>query len=62
MSAKSYLLSFELPFTQQFSGVNYIVTQMTVITAIYNEELSHYTPLIANFTQLLATICSAYVI
>jgi hypothetical protein len=36
MTWKSYLLSFELPLTQQLTGVNFLTTQLTAITAIYN--------------------------
>lgn len=61
MNWKSYFLSFELPLTQQFTGVNFIVTQMTAITAIYDQSLSHFTALIANVVQLIGTALSAYV-
>lgn len=62
MTARSYILSFELPLTQQFTGVNFIVTQITAITAIYDQPLSHFTGLIANFVQFAATAFSAYLL
>ena len=62
MNWRSYFLSFQLPLTQQFTGANFIVTQMTQITAIYDEPLSHFTGLMANFIQFVATMCSAYVL
>lgn len=55
MTWKSYLLSFELPLTQQLTGVNFIVTQVTAITALYDEKFSHFTGLIANVVQFIAT-------
>ena len=48
--------------TQQFTGANFIVTQMTQITAIYDKPLSHFTGLMANTVQFIATMCSAYVL
>lgn len=62
MTWKSYLLSFELPLTQQFTGVNFITTQLTAITAIYNQPLSHFTALIANTIQFISTAFSTYLL
>ena len=62
MTWRSYFLAFELPFTQQFTGVNFIVTQLTAITAIYDEPLSHYTALMANTIQFVATMLSAWLL
>lgn len=39
-----------------------MVTQLTVITALYNEKLSHYTPFIGNFVQFASTLFSGWLI
>jgi drug/metabolite transporter (DMT)-like permease len=38
------------------------VTQLTAITAIYDQPLSHYTALMANTIQFTATLFSAYLL
>lgn len=58
MTYKTYILGFQLPFTQQLTGVNFLVTQLTAITSLYNASLSHYTALIANVIQFIATSLS----
>jgi SP family arabinose:H+ symporter-like MFS transporter len=62
MNWRSYFLSFELPLTQQLTGVNFIVTQVTQVTALYDQPLSHFTGLIANFIQFVSTAFSAYLL
>lgn len=62
MSLKSYILGFQLPFSQQLTGVNFLVTQLTSITSIYNQSLSHFTALIANTVQLISTSLSTLVL
>lgn len=61
MNWKSYFLAFQIPFTQQLTGTNFIVTEMTAITALYDVSLSHYSALISNAIQFIATAFSAYV-
>lgn len=55
---KALFLGFQLPFMQQLSGVNMIVTEIGAITAAYDPQMAAYTPLIANIIQLIATLCS----
>jgi SP family sugar:H+ symporter-like MFS transporter len=54
-SKKAYILGFELPFMQQMTGVNAIVTQVGAIITKYNQDLGDYTPLIINIVQLICT-------
>lgn len=61
MNWKSYFLAFQLPLTQQLTGTNFIVTEMTAITALYDVNLSHYSALISNTIQFVSTALSAYV-
>ena len=55
---KALFLGFQLPFMQQLSGVNMIVTEIGAITATYDPSVAVYTPLIANIIQLIATLFS----
>lgn len=62
MTPRSYFLSFELPLSQQLTGINFVVTQLTAITAIYDQPLSHFTALIANLIQFVSTSASAFLL
>lgn len=44
------------------TGNNFLVTQLTTITVVYHEVLSHYAALIANIVQIIGTFLSALVI
>ena len=59
---KAYLLGFQLPFMQQLTGINAIVTQARNIVSHIMPELADYIPIIIVFIQLLATMCTIAVL
>lgn len=54
-------MAFQIPLTQQLTGTNFIVTEMTAITALYDVSLSHYSALISNSIQFIATALSVFI-
>jgi hypothetical protein len=58
LSKKAVFLGFQLPFMQQLSGINMIVTEIGSIVQTYDERMALYAPLISNFIQLIATAFS----
>ena len=55
-SFKAYLLGFELPFMQQMTGINAIVTQANSIVEQIIPNLAPYVSIIINGVQLLFTV------
>lgn len=58
VSWRAVLLGFQLPFMQQLSGINMIVTEIGSIVKTYDQRMALYAPLIANIIQLIATFAS----
>lgn len=58
MTGKALFLGFQLPFMQQMSGTNMIVTEIGSIVEQYDKNLALYAPLVSNIVQLIATVLS----
>ena len=56
------MIGFELPFMQQLTGINAIVTQIGSIMTQHNPSFGYYSPFILNFIQLIATVFAIYAI
>lgn len=61
-SWKAYLLGFELPFMQQLTGINAIVTSASTIVGKILPSLANDVPLIINAVQLVATLLPIYIL
>ena len=55
-------LGFELHFMQQFSGIKMIITEVGVIFAQYNADISLFDPLISNIVQLVASFFAPMIV
>lgn len=58
MTCISGYLGFQLPFMQQISGINFIVTQLGQITGEYDPSLQPFSALVANCIEFIAAAFS----
>ena len=59
---KAFILGFQLPFMQQLTGINAIVTQANNIVAQTIPDLAKYVSIIINSIQFLATLATIAVL
>jgi MFS transporter, SP family, sugar:H+ symporter len=59
---RAFLLGFELPFMQQLTGINGVVTQANTIVAAVIPDLAQYVSIIINCVQLVATLAAVLVL
>jgi len=59
---RAIILGFELPFMQQLTGINSVVTQANRIVSKVIPSFSEYVSLVINFIQLLATLSAVFVL